>query len=165
MRNIILLPLAALVAVAAGCGSAVREQAGSSVPRRDLTLVTQGSQVEFASPLETRQLRTPRGIVHHSQLAVRLASVPTRAPVLAVPQPVVQPAPAPETPLNDRELLPGKTVTVIPVSIGPSAGTDKTDGLPEERGHTVIAHGGGGTCRGGGRGPGIGMPAPRPDFR
>ena len=165
MRNMVLLPLAALVAIAAGCGSKVREQAAGSVPQRDLTLVSPTPQVEVASPLETRQLRTQPRSAHHSQLAARLASVPTPASVLAVAQPAVQPA-APETPLNDRELLPGKTVTVIPVSSGPSTGTDKTDELPAERGRAMRVHGGGGTCRGGGRGPDIGMaPAPRPGFR
>jgi hypothetical protein len=53
---------------------------------------------------------------------------------------------------------------VIPVSSGPSNGSDKTDELPGERGHIGRAHGG--RCPGGGRGPDIGMaPAPRPDFR
>jgi hypothetical protein len=165
MRNIVLLPLAALVALAVGCGSEVREQAGSSVPQRDLTLVSQTPQVEVASPLETGQLRAPRRSVHHSQMAARLAPVAT-APSFAAPQPVAEPTPTSATPVNDRELLPGKTVTVIPVSSGPSTGTDKPDELPAERGHTMRAHGGGGTCRGGGRGPDIGMaPAPRPDFR
>ncbi len=170
MRTTVLFPLTALVAVAAGCGSEVREQTASSVPHRDLTLVTQNPQVAVASALETRQLRTPHRTVHHSQLAAQLAAqlapVTAAAPVLAAPQPVAEPVPTPAIPINDRELPPGKTVTVIPVSSGPSTGTDKTDELPADRGRTMIAHGGGGTCRGGGRRPGIGMaPAPRPDFR
>jgi hypothetical protein len=169
MRNISLLPLAALLAVAAGCGTEVKEQTSSSVPRRDLTLVTQSAQVEVASPLETQMLRTSRRGVHSSRMAARLAPVAAAAPVLAAPQPVVQPVPAAPaaTPTSNRELPPGKTVTLIPVSSGPSNGTDKgADAFPAERGHTVRAHGGGGTCRGGGRGPDIGMaPAPRPDFR
>lgn len=176
MRTIVLLPLTALMAVAAGCGSNVREQGARSVPQRDLTLMPQAPGVQIASPVEMQQVRTSP-TVHHSQWATRLVPAPrstrlepklqlaafsTPAPVPAVPQPVAQPS----TPANDRELLPGKTVTVIPVSSGPSTGTDKTDGLPADRGRTMIAHGGGGTCRGRGRGPGIGMaPAPRPDFR
>jgi hypothetical protein len=168
MRNISLLPLAALLAVAAGCGTEVKEQTSSSVPQRDLTLVTQTAQVEVASPLETQLLRTPSRSVHRSRMAARLAPAAAPKPVVAAPQPVVQPVPAAPaaTPTSNRELPPGKTVTLIPVSSGPSIGTDKTAEFPGERGHTVRAHGGGGTCRGGGRGPDIGMaPAPRPDFR
>jgi hypothetical protein len=169
MRNISLLPLAALMAIAAGCGTEVKEQTSSSVPQRDLTLVTQTAQVEVASPLETQLLRSPSRSVHRSRMAARLAPAAAPAPVVvAAPQPVAQPVPtAPAaTPTSNRELLPGKTVTVIPVSSGPSIGTDKTNDFPGERGHPVRAHGGGGTCRGGGRGPDIGMaPAPRPDFR
>ena len=168
MRNISLLPLATLLAVAAGCGTQVKEQTTSSVPHRDLTLVSQTAGVEVASPLETQRLRTPRRTVQHSRLAGRLAPAAAPAPVVAPPDPVAQPAPAPvaTTPVSDRELPPGRTVTLIPVSSGPSNGTDQTDEFPTEPGHVVRAHGGGGTCRGGGRGrgPDIGM-APRPDFR
>jgi hypothetical protein len=161
MRTIVLFPLTALVAVAAGCGSG--EQGTRSVPQRDLTLVQQTPAVEIASPVETHQLRVQDRTVRHSQLAVRLAAVTLPAPVLAVPEPVTQPVSTPVTPANDRELLPGKTVTVIPASSTPSTGSDGTDELPATRGRTMVAHGGGG-CRG--RGPGIGMaPAPRPDFR
>ena len=167
MRITVLFPLTALVAVAAGCGSDIKESAARSVPQRDLTLIPQTAEVEFASPVEMQQVRTSR-TVHHSGWATRLqlAAFSTPAPAPAVPQPVAQPATVPATPANDRELLPGKTVTVIPVSSGPSNGTDKTDEPPADRGRTMIAPGGGGTCRGRGRGPGIGMaPVPRPDFR
>jgi hypothetical protein len=165
MRTVFLLSLTALVAVVAGCGSVGREQATRSVPQRDLTLVPQTSAVDIASPVETQQLRVQHQTVRHSQLAVRLAAVTLPAPVLAVPVPGAQPVRMPATPANDRELLPGKTITVIPASSTPSTGSDGTDELPATRGRTKVAHGGGG-CRGRGRGPGIGMaPAPRPDFR
>jgi hypothetical protein len=165
MRTIVLFPLTALVAVAAGCGSGGREQATGSVPQRDLTLVQQTPAVEIASPVETQQLRVQHRTVRHSQLAVRLAAVTLPAPVLAIPEPVAQPVSTPAASANDRELLPGKTITVIPASSTPSTGSDGTDELPATRGRTKVAHGGGG-CRGRGRGPGIGMaPAPRPDFR
>jgi hypothetical protein len=165
MRTIFLFPLAALVAVAAGCGSAGREQGRRSVPQRDLTLVQQTPAVEIASPVETQQLRVQHRTVRHSQLAVRLAAVTLPAPVLAIPEPVAQPVSTPATPTNDRELLPGKTITLIPASSTPSTGSEGTDELPATRGRAMAAHGGGG-CRGRGRGPGIGMaPAPRPDFR
>ena len=169
MRTIFLFPLTALVAVAAGCGSVGREQATGSVPQRDLTLVTQTAGVEVASPVETHQLRvqhrTVRPVFSSRPLEpkVSLASVTVPAPVLAVPEPVAQPASTAATPANDRELLPGKTATVIPASSGPSAGSDGTDELPATRGRTMVGHGGRG-CRG--RGPGIGIAgAPRPDFR
>jgi len=176
MRPISLLPLTALVAVVAGCGSDVREQAVGSVPQRDLTLLPQPSEVEVTSPVEMQRPQVQHRTVRHSRLAraprsrplepkVRLADRWTPSPVPAASQPVTQPASTAATPANDRELLPRKTVTLIPASTGPSPGPDTADDLPPARGRTIVA-GGGGTCRGRGRGPGIGMaPAPRPDFR
>ena len=165
MRAVFLFPLMALMAGVAGCGSAGSEQETGSVPQRDLTLVRQTPAVEIASPVETQQLRVQHRTVRHSQLAVRLAAVTLPAPALAVPEPVAQPVSTPAASANDRELLPGKTITVIPASSTPSTGSDGTDELPATRARTKVAHGGGG-CRGRGRGPGIGMaPAPRPDFR
>jgi hypothetical protein len=173
MRTIFVLPLTALVAVAAGCGSEARESAARSVPERDLTLVTQTPQVEVASRVEIERPQVQHRTVRPSRLApasrsrrepkVKVADVWVPAPVLATPQPVAQPASTAATPDNSRELLPGKTVTLIPASSGPSVGSDRTDELPEVRGRTMVARGGG-TCRGGGRGPGVGA-APRPDFR
>jgi hypothetical protein len=164
MRTVFLLPLMALVAVAAGCGSQAREQAARSVPQRDLTLVTQTPGVEIASPVETQQLRIHHRTIRQAPRSSRepkiiLAAVAAAAPIPAVPQPVAQPA---STPANDRELLPGKTVTVIPASSTPSTGSDTANEPPPE-GRTMVARGGG-TCRGRGRGPGI-AGAPRPDFR
>ena len=171
MRTIVLLPLTALVAVVAGCGSVGREQATRSVPQRDLTLVPQTPAVEIASPVETHQLRVQQRTVRPAfssrplEPKVSFASVTVPAPVLAIPEPVAQPASMAAASGNDRELLPGKTVTVIPVSNTPSTGSDGADELPAARGRTMVAHGGGG-CRGRGRGPGIGIAnAPRPDFR
>jgi hypothetical protein len=84
-------------------------------------------------------------------------AVVTPSPALAAPEPAAQPA-------NNRELLPGKTVTLIPASTGPSSGTDEADAASPEEGREKER--GGGKCRGGGRGPGIGIAAaPRPDFR
>jgi hypothetical protein len=178
MRTIVLLPLTALVAVAAGCGSGAREPAARALPQRDLTLVTQTAQVEVASPVELQQLRTHRRTVRPSQPAARPALVrrsgplqprvvlaTLAAPVVAAAEPVAQPASPASNSINDRELLPGKTVTVIPASSGPSIDPDRTDELPAAQGRTMVARGGG-TCRGRGRGPGIGIAgAPRPDFR
>ena len=166
MRTVVLLPLAALVAVVTGCGSGVSEPKERSLRQRDLTLVTQGAQVEIASPVEMQRITPQRRraqLPRSRQPTVRHA-VMAATPVLAA-EPVAQPVSTTPTPVSDRELLPGKTVTLIPVSSGPSAGSDEPGELPAVRGTTMVGHGGG-RCRGGGRGPGIGIAtAPRPDFR
>ena len=184
MRTDFLAPLTALVAVVAGCGSQAREQAARSVPQRDLTLVTQTAQVEIASPVETQQPQPAARLaparrssplepkVVLASVAAPLATLEAgSAPVLPVANPVAQPAGTASTPEkgassgNGRELLPGKTVTVIPASSGPSTGSDIADEPLPPEGRTMVARGGG-TCRGRGRGPGIGIgAAPRPDFR
>jgi hypothetical protein len=174
MRTIFLAPLTALAAVVAGCGSEASEPAARSAAQRDLTLMTQTAQVEIASPVETQEARpaarlAPARRSRPREPKIVLAAVAAPVPVTA--EPVARPASAsliPEeraSPASDRELLPGKTVTVIPASSGPSAGPDQTDDYPTARGRTMV-RGGGGTCRGRGRGPGIGIAAaPRPDFR
>jgi hypothetical protein len=171
MRARFLFPLTALVAVAAACASEARDQASGSVPQRDLTLVPQTSAVDIASPVEIHQVRVQPRTVRPAfssrpfEPKVSLASVTVPVPVLATPDPVAQPVSTVATSANDRELLPGKTVTVIPASSTTSTGSDGADELPATQGRTMVAHGGGG-CRGRGRGPGIGMaPGPRPDFR
>jgi hypothetical protein len=161
MRTIFVLPLSALVAAVAGCGPEARESGAHSVPQRDLTLVTQTSEAKTASPLETQRPQVQHRTVRHLQRTARPAAVAPRlavpAPVPAASQPVVQPPSSATAPANDRELLPGKTVTVIPVSTGASTSPDETDDLPAAPGRK---------CRGRGRGPGIGIAtAPRPDFR
>ena len=169
MRTILLLPFLASTAFIAGCGPEGREQAARSVPQRDLTLVTSTAEVKFASPVETQQLRAQHRTVRSSPSGARRAPASrSRRPEAKV---VLTPATAaelPATPANDRELLPGKTVTLIPASTGPSIGSDGTDAIPTVEGRGMVVRGGGGTCRGGGRGrrPGIGIAtAPRPDFR
>jgi hypothetical protein len=167
MRTIILLPLAALVAVVSGCRSGVSEQKAGSLPERDLTLVTQSAQVEVASPVEMQRAHPERRTVRlqrSRQATVTHTVLAASAPVVAA-EPVVQPLSPTPTSANDRELLPGTTVTLIPVSSGTSADPDETGELPAVRGRTMGAHGGG-RCGGGRRGPGIGIAtAPRPDFR
>jgi hypothetical protein len=177
MRSSALLPLTAIAIVATACGSERIQQPARSVPQRDLTLVSQTAEVKVASPVETQRIRPQLKATLHSPTAARMAlqrlspSQPkpkladewVPAPVLAAPQPVVQPATTAPTPANDRELLPGKTVSVIPASSGPPTDTDGTDQLPATQGNTRVAHGGG-RCGGRGRGPGPSA-APRPDFR
>ena len=170
MRITILLPLTALVAVAAGCRPGAKEQLSGSSSERDLTLVTQTPEVKIASPVEMQQpkraarpARAPRSSPREPKVVLAAVTAPT--PILAVPEPVTQPTSTAPTPANDRELLPGKTITLIPASSGPTAGPDRTDDFPAARGRTMGGRGGG-KCRGGGRGPGIGIAAaPRPDFR
>jgi len=178
MRAIFLLPLTALVAGAAGCGSEGTEPAVRSVPQRDLTLVTQTSEAKVASKVETQQLQIQHRTVRRSQPAQRaavprshrveprvvLATVAAPRAAIAAPEPVAQPEAS--SPANDRELLPGKTVTLIPATSGPSPGSDRADEIPAARGRPMVVTGGGGRCRGRGRGPGIGIAtAPRPDLR
>jgi hypothetical protein len=180
MRTVFLLPLTAMVALAAGCRSEGRESAALSPPRRDLTLATPAEEVDVASPVELRQIRTRNQTLRPSHpssrrsSAIELVSVPTALPtasVVATPaaDPVAPPISTPAEPANDRELPPGKTVTLIPVSSGPSTAPEWTDERPDEgseaRGGTIVK-GRGGRCGHGGRGPGIGIAAaPRPDFR
>jgi hypothetical protein len=186
MRTSSLLPLTALVAGVAGCGSEARVQAGRSVPQRDLTLVTQTAEVKIASPMEAQRLRVRQATARRSPSAARpvsatrsrrapkpsvaaVASPPATLAAGAAPVPADEPAAQPPgtalTSDNDRELLPGRTVTMIPASTGPSPGSGTADEAPPERGGIMVVRGGG-TCRGRGRGPGIGIAtAPRPDFR
>jgi hypothetical protein len=174
MRPIFLLPLWALVSLTAGCGSDIKEQASGSVPQRDLTLLNQTPEVKITSPLEMQRPQVQDRTFRSSRLARAPRSRPaehkvgpadlwTPSLVPAASQPVVQPVSTAATPANTRELLPGKTVTLIPASSGPSAGPDRTDDIPTVRGRTLVTHGGG-RCGGRGRGPGIAA-APRPDFR
>ena len=159
-------------AIVAGCRSGVREQQGArSLPRRDLTLANRSPELPIVSSLETGRPQVHRKAARHPK--VRLATAlpaPAPSPAAAAPaSPAAEPEPVetPEAPLNDRELLPGKTITIIAASSGPSPDSDGTEALPAERGRTIVG-GGGGTCRGRGRGrgPGIGIAGvPRPDFR
>jgi len=87
--------------------------------------------------------------------------VPTALPA-APAAPILTDALADPAPIDDpgsggRELAPGKTVTVIPVSSGPTLEADEDDSwLPSERPRGIIV-GGGDRCRrrGGVRGIGI----------
>jgi hypothetical protein len=178
MRTVYLLPLTAMVAVVAGCGSQGRDPAARSVPQRDLTLAAQTREVDIASPVELQNLRTQYRTVRPARTPRRSsaqrpspvvtkpasASVATAPTVVLASYPVAEPANTAPEAANDRELLPGKTVTLIPASSGPSAAPDETGDFPTARG-TMVARGGG-RCPGRGRGPGIGIATgPRPDFR
>jgi hypothetical protein len=165
-----LLRLMALATVVAGCGSQAEQPAARSIPKRDLTLVRQAPAIETASAVEVAK---PQIAQRTRQVQQRARPVPVRAARVLEPktEPVTLPlrvvAPAAidsvveraaAEPANDRELPPGKTVTVIPASSGPSVESEPPDYLPEV-GRGVVVSRGGGTCRGRGR-PGVGAPGP-----
>ncbi len=150
MRTGFLLPLAALViAGAAGCSRQEGEESAVLL-QRDLTRVDPAPKVEVASQLELQQPPTSQTVQPRATIrAVRASRRPRNdskplAAVLAKHTAVAAPAPAPEArptpveePRNDRELLPGKTVTIIPVGSGPSTATDPG----EDVGMTMIRQG------------------------
>jgi hypothetical protein len=175
MRTTFLLPVT-VVAVVAGCGSEGREQVTRSVPQRDLTLQAAALEVEIASPVELRHLRAQHQTAPIRRAASGARSRPimpkpvlavTTAPTLAAPasDELANPAGTATDQGNDRELPPGKTITVIPASSGPSTTTDWTDEFPTAKSGTMVVRGGG-TCRPRGRGRGIGIAGfPRPRLR
>jgi uncharacterized membrane protein YgcG len=166
-----------IIAVA-GCGSQPREQPRASDLDRDLTLVTKDRDRTVASPLELGAVRTQQGNTVSYQRAVKAVrhrparhatvraaepapSAPTTHPVLvdvSAPSPAAQPSAAAAVPADSHELPPGKTVTVIPVSSGPS--TSESQRSPEDfpsftAGTGGSGMGGGGSGMGGG-GSGMG---------
>jgi hypothetical protein len=178
MRTALLIPLA--VAVVAGCGGEVsktseREETASrrlAVPARDLTLsVPRTAETEVASAVE---LALPKPVpaasrAHRPRPKPAPAPAPTAEPApdaaaepLTVPaasEALAEPAPVEEAASSGRELAPGRTVTIIPVSSGPSVAADKGDSwLPSEPSRGIFV-GGGGTCRRRGGGGGIGIAA------
>jgi hypothetical protein len=178
MRIVFPLSLTVVVALVAGCGSGGREHAAPSIPARDLTLQAKAPEIVIASPVELQSLRSQQQAMRPSRPTRRPTSPPHAGSVhskrvttvvaaaLDIPQPVsdtlVPPTDTASEPVNDRELPPGKTVTVIPASSGPSTGSEPTADVPEARGRPMVVRGGG-TCRGRGRRPGIGIIAvPRP---
>jgi len=165
MRNVFLFSLPLTIVAAVGCGSQPKEQASRSDLERDLTLASEAPDRAVTSPLELGEVRTPPGntvslhrVVRHrparhatTRVAQPVRSAPTARPVIAdvsVPSPAAQPAAA--VPANSHELPPGKTVTVIPVSSGPSSSSG--EGGPED---TPLMAGTGGSGMGGG-GSGMG---------
>lgn len=174
MRAFVLLPILT-IALVAGC-SVEKPEVTRSAPKRDLTLVSQSFESAVASPMEREQPRarhrggSPRSKVQgvrplkRMQATIHLASTTTTIPVAVRAEPIPQPLSPPVASENSRELLPGKTVTIIPASNGPSPARDSGDDFRREGSHMIV-RAGGGRC-GGGRGHGPGIAAvPRPDFR
>jgi hypothetical protein len=170
MRTVLLLPLA-IAAAAAGCGATSEgtEQAALRGPRRDLTLErAAASEVDVASPVELAGTPIQRPAVHHPRRAPRPAPVPEAvetggtpaapapAPALTHAEPAALAASTAPAPADPHELAPGKTITVIPASSGPSTTPDWTDERPSGAGRGIAVgtggHGGGCKPRGGGGG-------------
>ncbi|MBA3317112.1 MAG: hypothetical protein H0T50_03355 [Gemmatimonadales bacterium] len=147
----------------------------SSLPARDLTLRSPATpSLEVASPVELarprvepqparRRVRTPRPALAPSPAPVPASPVKDPAvlvPALSPALVLADPAPVEDVAVGaGRELAPGKTVTVIPASAGPSsAAPDTEEGwAPSQPARGVMVGGGGGRCRprGGVRGIGI----------
>jgi len=181
MRSAFLFPLSLSVIAVAGCASQVKDPKPRSDLERDLTLVSQAPQTVVATPIELGQVRaqtaerstvSSRHRVRHRAASRSTVSAPKPVPARAVaaPAPAASPAPAAVQPTNTappdpRELPRGKTVTVIPVSIGPSI-TDAAAPGPDE--FAPPRYGTGGSGMGGGEraggGSGMGGDCPRPDF-
>jgi hypothetical protein len=179
MRNVLLLSVTAVVVAVVGCGSEGKEQATHPQSQRDLTRGAPALEVEVASPVELQQLPIRHQTVRPSRRTHRPVPAPrsnpsepksapatvASAPAFAVPaaETVTDSAPSASDSDNDRALPPGKTVTVIPASSGPSTASEPTDEFPTARGG-IIGIGGGGRCppRRPGRGIGIAtVPRPR----
>jgi hypothetical protein len=187
MRAVSMLPLAFWAALLAGCAAesprpsnleTASSGAETGLSDRDLTLQTPAMPaVEVASPIElSRPTPEPRP-TPRPRISSRPAPVPTPDPVpeaspadeSAVPVPTVavaevmaEPAPVEDVAVGvGRELAPGKTVTIIPTSSGPSSAPEDPSWAPAGRARSIIIEGGGGgggKCRprGGARGIGIG---------
>ena len=182
MRPVSMLPLALATFVLAGCGD--QSQSGQETattiareaasPERDLTLRAPATPVvEIASPVElsrpTSAARPTRRAVSRKHAMPAPASTPAREAPPAAEAPALSSVAAAvvsveEAPVEDvavgagRELAPGKTVTAIPVSSGPSYAPEADDSwLPSGPSRGILV-GGGDTCRrrGGARGIGIG---------
>jgi hypothetical protein len=167
MRVVVLLPLA--VAAAAGCGSAKIRQT-ASVSERDLTLSTTATESAVASPLELQRPvpRETKQLVRRTHRRAAVTFQPTIVPAVlheTIARTPVAPTPAAEPVAviaDPHELLPGKTVTIIPTSSGPAPTTENPRDPSEARGAmggTIGIGGGGhgGGCHGrGGGGSGMG---------
>ena len=165
MRAAFLLPLA--VIAAAGCGSANRRQT-ASVSERDLTLSTSATEAEVASPIELQRPvpQETRQVVRRPHRRAAATFQPTIVPAVVretiarapgATTPAAEPVAVLSGPADPHELLPGKTVTIIPASSGPTPTTDNPRDPAEARGGMGGTIGIGGGCHGrGGGGSGMG---------
>lgn len=170
MRLILLLSLAVLAL--AGCGTEEPKQT-ASLPARNLALPEQAPEVEVASALELGRPEAPQTPRQTRRSARRSQPpAPQVAPAATSPEPtavtavpaIYVPTPTASVPASDRELPPGKTVTIIPASTGPSPSTGDAGEHAGDTGHTMIIRGGD-TCRKRPRGIGIASVPAHPAFR
>ena len=182
MRTASLLSLAFTAGLVTACGQGAppeteREETASrapALPDRDLTLrAPTAPAAEVVSPIELSRrppsspspgVSRPRPKPQPApapepipQPEDELTPAPVIVPAVAVARELAEPAPDEEVAAGGRELAPGKTVTLIPASSGPSIEADEDDAwMPSQRPRGVLV-GGGGTCRprGGARGIGI----------
>jgi hypothetical protein len=166
MRAASILPLAFTAAVLAGCTAESPRTAD-----RDLTLQTPATPaVEVASPVELFRAASEPEPVRRAKVSPKPVPAPTAnrvsaaAPAghaaapnstMAVAEVLAQPEPV-EGGGVGRELAPGRTVTIIPASSGPTFVPEDPSWAPAGPGRTTII-GGGDRCRprGGVRGIGI----------
>jgi hypothetical protein len=186
MRTAFLIPLAFTAAMVAGCGDEVsntseRDETASRAAaslHRDLTLsVSQAPATEVASAVELSAPKPAPAPARRHRPRPKPVPAPAPAPVAepehdSAEEPEATPATTPTlgealaqaTVVDDassggRELAPGKTITIIPVSSGPSVEADEGDSwLPSGPSRGVLV-GGGGTCRRRGGAGGIGIAA------
>jgi hypothetical protein len=168
-----ILSLAFTVAVLAGCATE-SPKASNQETGRDLTLQTPTTPaVEVASAVELSRAAPEPRPARRARISPKPAPAPAADPVpeaspaaqAAVPVPTMAVAevlaePAPAEDVAGRELAPGRTVTVIPASSGPSSAPEDPSWAPAEAGRGTIIGGVGGRgdkCRprGGVRGIGI----------
>jgi hypothetical protein len=185
MRAASILPLAFTAAVLVGCAAessqtanqetASRGVEGTALPDRDLTLqVPATPAVEVASPVELSRAAPEPEPTRRAAVSPKPAPAPTAnraveaAPAaqaavpdstVAVAEALAEPAPM-EGGGVGRELAPGKTVTIVPVSSGPSFTPEDPSWATAGPGRGMIIGGGergGDRCRprGGVRGIGI----------
>ena len=156
MRAVLLLPLSVVMAGITGCGHQGREEVAVAATERDLTLPARAPELETASAIELQQpLAKPQAARRSSgssrpAQASRVKSGRARAvaaaPVTAAVAKPSQPTPDTHVP-SDRELLPGKTITVIPASSGPTTAAEPVDELPMPKARRgFIGIRGGGKC-------------------
>jgi hypothetical protein len=176
--------LAFTAALLVGCGSETPSE--DRAEDRDLTLQAQPNlPVEVASAVElARPVAEPKP-APRPRISPKPAPAPTRDPApeaepagqAAVPVPAVavaevlaEPAPVEDVVVGaGRELAPGRTVTVIPASSGPSSAPIEPDWPAAGPTRGIMVRGGGDRCRprGGVRGIGIagGIPVGLPGRR
>ncbi len=180
MRTLLLVSICVGAVGVVGCGSVAKESPAPTVARRDLTVPAPPPKVEVASAVELGRIQPARTRQHSTRAHRRARPAAAKVtPVVVASQP--SPPPAPEAvpvprfrqpePVNDRELPPGKTVTVIPASNGGPTIEDAGAGRGEGWGTGGSGMGGGGSgmggggsgmggrgrCPGGGAGPGPGI--------